>query len=81
MNRNHIHFSTGLPNDKTVISGVRYNTEVFIYINWRLAMSEGLQFYRSLNNVVLCPGDENGFIKPKYFLIVCDNKGQVLNRT
>lgn len=78
MKRNHIHFSTGLPSEKWVISGVRRNTEVFIYINLNLSMSEGLLFYRSANNVILSPGDENGFIKPKYFLKVCDIKGQVL---
>lgn len=80
INRNHIHFSTGLPSDKTVISGVRHNAELFIFINWRVAMSEGLKFYRSVNNVILSPGDENGFIKPKYFLKVCDIKGQILTR-
>ena len=32
----------------------------------------GLLFYRSANNVILCPGDENGFINTKYFDKVYD---------
>lgn len=80
MNRNHIHFSTGLPFDKSVTSGIRHSADVFIYINWKLAISEGLKFYRSINNVILSPGDENGFIGPKYFLKVSDKKGQVLDK-
>lgn len=78
MNRNHIHLATGLPYDKGVISGIRHSADVFIYINLKLAISEGLQFYRSINQVILTPGDENGFIRPKYFLKVCDEKGQLL---
>lgn len=80
MKRNHIHFSTGLPTDKSVISGIRPSVEVFFYINLKLALNEGLKFYRSLNNVVLSPGDENGFIRPKYFLKVCDKKGHILDK-
>lgn len=75
--RNHIHFSSGLPDDKSVISGIRHNAEVFIYINLKLAILDGLKFYKSVNNVILSPGDENGFIRPKYFLKVCNNKGQI----
>lgn len=79
MKRNHIHFATGLPKDKSVISGIRKSAEVFIYINLRLAIREGLQFFRSANNVILSSGDENGIILPKYFLKVCDKNGHSLN--
>uniref|UniRef100_A0A6P7FKW0 tRNA 2'-phosphotransferase 1 n=1 Tax=Diabrotica virgifera virgifera TaxID=50390 RepID=A0A6P7FKW0_DIAVI len=71
-NRNHIHFALGLPSDKSVISGVRQNCQVFIYINLKLATSDNLKFYRSANGVVLSPGNENGFILPKYFIKVLD---------
>ena len=37
-------------------------------------IEDGLKFYRSENNVILSPGDENGFINPKYFLKVIDIK-------
>lgn len=79
MKRNHIHFATGRPTDRNVISGVRNNAQIFIYINLWLAISEGLKFYRSINNVILSTGDENGIIKPKYFFKVCGNKGNILN--
>ena len=29
--------------------------------------SDGFKFYRSANDVVLCPGDDDGFLPPKYF--------------
>ena len=36
-------------------------------MNLGKAIDEGLKFYISENNVVLCPGDEKGFIPSKYF--------------
>jgi 2'-phosphotransferase len=38
MNRIHIHFAIGLPNDPKVKSGVRKSSEVFIYIDAEKAM-------------------------------------------
>ena len=29
--------------------------------------SDGFKFYRSSNNVILCPGNEQGFLPPEYF--------------
>ena len=46
----------------------RQNCQVAIYVNVNLAIKEGLKFYRSSNNVILCPGNESGFLDPKYFL-------------
>ena len=37
MNRNHIHFSKGLPGDKAVISGMRSDVGVLIYIDFEKA--------------------------------------------
>lgn len=37
MNRNHIHFAVGLPNDPNVSSGMRKTSDVFIYINLQAA--------------------------------------------
>ena len=28
---------------------------------------DGFKFYRSSNNVILCPGNEQGFLPPEYF--------------
>lgn len=78
MNRNHIHFSTGLPADKEVISGMRRDVEILIYINLKKALDNGLKFYLSLNGVVLSSGN-SGTIHSKYFLKVCDRKGTPLN--
>lgn len=72
MNRNHIHFAKGLPADGSVISGMRTNCQVYIYINLELALAEGIKFYRSANEVLLSPGNEKGIILPKYFLKVLD---------
>lgn len=73
MNRVHIHFANGLPNDN-VISGMRKDVEIVIYINVNKAIEANLKFYRSPNGVILSPGDINGIIHPKYFLKVCDIK-------
>ena len=63
MKRHHIH----LAESETAKSGRRFDTNVKIYINMSLAMSEGIKFYRSSNNVILTPGDSEGYLKPKYF--------------
>lgn len=39
---------------------------------WVWFVLDGLNFYRSSNNVILCAGDENGFIDPQYFERVCE---------
>eukprot|EP00124_Ichthyophonus_hoferi_P003064 Ihof_evm5s243 gene=Ihof_evmTU5s243 len=66
MNRNHIHLAPGLPKHDGVISGMRASSELYIYINMKLALDDGMPFYRSANNVILTPGF-NGFIPVKYF--------------
>ncbi|KAF5277912.1 hypothetical protein FQA39_LY06064 [Lamprigera yunnana] len=65
--RNHIHFSEYLPNDNN-ITGIRRSAEIYIYINLHKSFSDGLLFFKSCNNVILSPGNENGYIKPHYFL-------------
>jgi 2'-phosphotransferase len=77
MNRNHVHFAIGLPNDPNVKSGMRKSSQVFIYINTEKAMQDGMVFYRSKNDVVLSDGIE-GIIEPKYFEKVIDKQGTSL---
>lgn len=67
MNRQHIHFTTALPNKGTVISGMRSDCNCFIYINFKKAIEEGFVFYKSSNNVILCSGNTKGIIPSKYF--------------
>lgn len=60
-NRNHVHCVGFEPGDRRVISGMRYNCEVAIYIDLRRALQDGVSFFRSANGVIL-----SGSIPPKY---------------
>lgn len=77
MNRNHVHFAIGLPDDPNVKSGMRKSSQVFIYIDTHKAMQDGMRFYRSKNGVILSDGI-NGIIEPKYFEKVIDKQGNRL---
>ncbi|CAC5418578.1 TRPT1 [Mytilus coruscus] len=68
MGRNHIHFAAGEPGENGVISGMRQSCEVMIFINLETALADGFKFFRSANNVILCAGNEDGVIPPKYFV-------------
>ena len=57
MNRCHIHFTTALPQENRVISGMRISSEIAIYINMSRAMADGIVFYRSANGVILTPDE------------------------
>ncbi|KAG5503420.1 hypothetical protein JKF63_05559 [Porcisia hertigi] len=56
MNRQHIHFSKGLVNDAQVISGMRQNVQLFIYLDVVAALADGVALYESSNGVILTPG-------------------------
>jgi len=69
-NRNHVHMTTASKLDvgyDLVISGMRRSCDVFVYIDIKEAMRDGLKFFVSTNNVILSPGNNRGFILPKYF--------------
>lgn len=74
MSRNHIHFAPGEPGEEGVISGMRSSCEILVFIDLRKALSDGFKFYRSANNVILCPGNEQGFLPPQYFEKVVQTK-------
>ena len=38
------------------------------------SFSDGFEFFESANKVILCPGDEKGFLPPKYFKKVVHRK-------
>lgn len=65
--RNHVHFAPFEPGDRRVISGMRYDCEVAIWINLPRALEDGLPFYVSANQVILSPGI-SGRIDRKYFV-------------
>jgi 2'-phosphotransferase len=66
MGRNHIHFAIGEIDHSQVISGMRSNAQVLIYLDVQKALDDGIPLFLSQNNVVLSPGI-NGVIAPKYF--------------
>jgi len=64
--RNHVHFSAFAPGDKRVISGMRYDCDIAIWIDLKRAIQDEVPFYMSTNQVILSPGI-NGIIDKKYF--------------
>ncbi|XP_021280584.1 tRNA 2'-phosphotransferase 1 isoform X2 [Herrania umbratica] len=66
MKRLHVHFSSGLPTDGEVISGMRRDVNVLIFLNVRKALEEGMKLYISDNKVILTEGFD-GVVPAKYF--------------
>lgn len=66
MRRKHIHFAKGSLEDASVISGLRRDSEVHIYINLAGALADAVKFYESENGVILTCGNEKGYLAPKY---------------
>lgn len=66
MQRLHVHFSSGLPTDGEVISGMRRNVNVLIFLDIRKALEEGMKLYISDNKVILTEGFD-GVVPVKYF--------------
>ncbi|KAL2250931.1 tRNA 2'-phosphotransferase 1 [Sesamum indicum] len=67
MKRLHVHFSCGLPTDGEVISGMRRDVNVLIFLDVRKALEEGMKLYISDNRVILTEGFD-GVVPVKYFL-------------
>ena len=72
MRRLHIHFAKGLPEDGSVVSGMRTTCELIIYLDIVAALNAGLKFYLSENGVVLTPGDNEGYLDKQFFSSVID---------
>lgn len=66
MTRLHVHFSCGLPTSGEVISGMRRDINILIFLNVQLALQEGMKLYISDNKVILTEGFE-GVVPVKYF--------------
>jgi len=71
MDRTHIHFAPGETIKGSVISGMRRNCQVKVYIDIGKAMADGIEFVKSANNVILTTGI-NGILHPKYISQVLD---------
>ncbi|CAE7014378.1 hypothetical protein CFE70_002511 [Pyrenophora teres f. teres 0-1] len=90
MGRNHIHFASGLPagfkaldsssvsteekEAAPVISGMRKNSSVLIYVDIDAAMAAGINFFVSENGVILTEGDEKGLLSYTFFKLVENRK-------
>ncbi|CAA2974516.1 tRNA 2 -phosphotransferase 1-like [Olea europaea subsp. europaea] len=66
MQRLHVHFSCGLPTDGKVISGMRRDVNLLIFLDVKKALEEGMKLYISENGVILTEGF-NGVVPIKYF--------------
>jgi hypothetical protein len=60
----------GLIEHFNLISSIKF----FIFFS----LLDGLQFFISENNVILSPGNENGFIPTRYFRLVENRQGEQL---
>jgi len=66
MTRKHIHFACHAPSVGEVISGMRTECEVLIFLDTEKFLAAGGKLYRSKNNVLLTDGFE-GVIPPEFF--------------
>jgi 2'-phosphotransferase len=79
MGRNHMHFAAGVPGqDAGVISGMRADAQILIYIDIRRALDAGLPFWLSDNGVILTEGDNEGMLSLEFFVKVVDRKRDVV---
>jgi 2'-phosphotransferase len=79
MERTHIHFAKGLPDESGVISGMRRSTELLIYLDVGKAMAAGATFFISANGVILTSGvGDSGCIPPDCFRQVVNNTNGVV---
>ncbi|CAA6666830.1 unnamed protein product [Spirodela intermedia] len=66
MTRVHVHFSSGLPTDGEVISGMRRDVNTLIFLDVKKALQEGMKLYISDNKVILTEGFD-GVVPAKFF--------------
>ncbi|KAM0253584.1 hypothetical protein ACHAQJ_007256 [Trichoderma viride] len=66
MGRNHIHCSTGTP-EEGVMSGMRKDAELVIEIDVEKSLQHGIQWWKSDNGVLLTEGGEGGVLSTEFF--------------
>lgn len=79
MGRNHVHCSTGTPEDgDAVVSGMRRDAELLVEIDLERSVSEGgVKWWRSENGVLLTEGDELGVLSSRFFRKVTGRREDV----
>ncbi|KAL6871072.1 KptA family domain-containing protein [Trichoderma novae-zelandiae] len=73
MGRNHIHCSTGTP-EEGAVSGMRKDAELIVEIDVGRSLQEGIQWWRSDNGVLLTEGGEGGVLSTRFFKKVTGRK-------
>lgn len=73
MGRNHVHCSTGTPEDG-VVSGMRGDAELIVEIDVERSLEDGVKWWKSDNDVLLTEGDADGILSTKYFKKVTGRK-------
>ncbi|KAI3400927.1 hypothetical protein diail_1134 [Diaporthe ilicicola] len=80
MGRNHVHCSTGLPDDEqaVVVSGMRRDAEVLVYVDVARSLADrAMTWWISDNGVVLTEGvGEEGLVPAKYFKEVSGRRNE-----
>ncbi|KPA79106.1 putative phosphotransferase [Leptomonas pyrrhocoris] len=75
MTRQHIHFAKGLMHDGEVISGMRKDVQIFIYLDVPAVLADGVPLFESSNGVILTPGvGDTRQLPLKYVAKVVDRK-------
>ncbi|XP_053648678.1 5'-3' exoribonuclease 1 isoform X1 [Cherax quadricarinatus] len=72
--RNLIPCYSSIPRDMT---GSRAY-QLYIFLDVRKAMSDGMKFFRVGERHILCTGDKNGLISPMYFSKVVDSESNTV---
>jgi 2'-phosphotransferase len=81
MQRNHIHFTPRecVSESHEVVSGMRTDCNLLLYVDAARAIADGVKFYRSSNNVILSPGSEDtGALGRRYFVRAVKRDGAVV---
>lgn len=81
MARNHIHFTPRetVSESHEIVSSMRADCNLLLYVDVARALADGVKFYRSSNNVILSPGcDDTGALHRRYFLRAVKRDGSVV---
>ncbi|KFA74197.1 hypothetical protein S40288_06293 [Stachybotrys chartarum IBT 40288] len=76
MGRNHVHCSTGTP-EEGVKSGMRRDAELIVELDVKASLEHGLRWWRSDNEVLLTEGDAEGLVSTRFFKLVTGRKAGV----
>ena len=77
MGRHHVHLARGLLGETGVVSGMRHNTQVYVWVAVHVAMDSGIRFFETSNGVILCEGF-NGVLSPQFFSVVIEVRGGLM---